>query len=94
MDKKPWMSQTGKPPDFMLADVSMSKVNGFEVCRFLKFAPAKEGTAVVLFRGFVQESFRRRGSEVGADDIMSKPFYLSELHRKLDGVWPNNGTPT
>ena len=78
----------------MLADVSMSKVSGFEICWILKSAPAKERTAVVPFSGFVQESFRRRGSWVGVDDIMSKPFYLSELHWKLDGVWPNKGTPT
>ena len=77
----------------MLTDVSMPKPNGFEVCRILKSAPATEGITVVLFSGFVQGPFRRNGLEAGADDILPKPFDLSEFNRKLAGVWLNKDSP-
>lgn len=80
-------------PDLVLADVSMPKVDGFEVCRILKSAPATEGIKVVLFSGFIQASFQRRVSEVGAEDIFSKPFDMSELRRKLQDVWLNQDAP-
>ena len=77
----------------MLADVSMPKVNGFEVYRILKSTPATEGITVVLFSGFIEGSFQRRGAEVGADDLLPKPFDLAELNRKLDSVWLNKEAP-
>lgn len=80
-------------PDLVLADVSMPKVNGFEVCRILKSTPATQGIIVVLFSGFVQGSFQRKGSEAGADDIFPKPFDLPEFRRKLQDVWLNKDAP-
>lgn len=81
-------------PDLVLADVSMPKVNGFEVCRILKSAPATQGIKVVLFSGFVQASFQRRVSEVGAEDIFAKPFDMAELLRKLEDLWLNKDAPS
>lgn len=79
-------------PQLVLADVSMPKLNGFEVCRHLKQDPATAKIKVVLLTGFVQGSYRGKMAEVGADDIFSKPFDLSTFRAMLDGPWLGQDT--
>ena len=74
-------------PQLVIADVSMPKLNGFEVCRQLKQDPATAEIKVVLLTGFIQESYREKMAEVGADDIFSKPFDLSIFRQMLEGSW-------
>lgn len=74
-------------PDLVLADVSMPKLNGFDLCRRLKQEPATAGIKVVLLSGFIEVSYRKRMLEAGADDIFPKPFDLYELREKLENTW-------
>lgn len=74
-------------PQLVLADISMPKLNGFEVCRQLKRDPLTAQIKVVLMTGFLESSYRGRMAEVGADDIFTKPFDLSDFREMLDGPW-------
>ena len=74
-------------PQLVIVDVSMPKLNGFEVCRQLKNDPATAKIKVVLLTGFVQMSYREKMSEVGADDMFPKPFDVSTFREKLAGPW-------
>jgi CheY-like chemotaxis protein len=70
-------------PQVVLLDVSMPKMNGYEVCRAIKANP-ETSHIVVMFvsaRGSVEE--RMEGYAVGAEDYIVKPFGQGELTTKL-----------
>jgi putative two-component system response regulator len=70
-------------PDVVLLDVTMPEMDGFETCRRLKDDPETRLTPVVLLTGLNSISDRLRGIEVGADDIVLKPFEWRELLTRI-----------
>jgi putative two-component system response regulator len=66
-------------PDVVLLDVTMPEMDGYEACRRLKDDPETRLTPVVLLTGLLSDADRLRGIEVGADDIVNKPFEWREL---------------
>ncbi|MCQ8878926.1 response regulator [Pseudoalteromonas shioyasakiensis] len=70
-------------PQVILLDVSMPKMNGYEVCKHLKANPNTANTIVMFVsaRGTVEE--RMEGYAVGAEDYIVKPFSQDELKAKL-----------
>ncbi len=70
-------------PQVILLDVSMPKMNGYEVCRKLKANPSTAHIIVMFVsaRGTVEE--RMEGYAVGAEDYIVKPFGPDELKSKL-----------
>lgn len=67
-------------PEVVFLDVMMPRRNGFDVCAAVKADPDLAGVTVVLLTAKGQEVDRLRGSEVGADGYMTKPFDPDELH--------------
>ncbi len=66
-------------PDLVLLDVVMPKVDGFEVCTFLKNNLATRFVPVVMITGLEEKQYKIRALEVGADDFLKKPFDFYEL---------------
>lgn len=64
---------TAQLPDIILLDVMMPGMDGFEVCRRLKAAPATEHIPVVMVTALDQAKDRVQGLEAGADDFLTKP---------------------
>ena len=71
------------PPDLVLMDVMMPKVDGFEACRAIKRDPVTRLTPVVLVTSLNDTASRIRGIEAGADDFVSKPFNATELRARV-----------
>ena len=67
------------PPDLILLDVMMPKIDGFEVCRRLKSDERTILIPVVMVTALTATHERIRGIEVGADDFLSKPPNRLEL---------------
>jgi PAS domain S-box-containing protein len=67
------------PPDLVILDVMMPKMDGFEVCRRLKADPATVEIPVILLTALKDVQSRIKGIEAGADDFISKPFNRHEL---------------
>jgi two-component system response regulator MprA len=65
------------PPDAVVLDVLMPRVDGLEVCRRLR--AAGDRTPVLLLTGCGGVADRVRGLDAGADDCLVKPFALEEL---------------
>jgi len=67
------------PPDVILLDLSMPKVDGFEVCRRVKQTPATAHIPILLISALTEREDRLRGIEAGADDFIAKPIDQQEV---------------
>jgi len=72
-----------EPPDVVLLDVRMPRLDGFEVCRRLKADPATRLIPVVMLTGLAAIEDRVQGIDAGADDFLSKPFVAAELSARV-----------
>lgn len=61
-------------PDLIILDLMLPKINGYQVCRMLKFDEKYKSIPIILFTARAQESDRKTGEEVGADAYIMKPF--------------------
>jgi putative two-component system response regulator len=68
-----------EPPDLVLLDVMMPRMDGYEVCQRLKQSPEGRLLPVVMVTALGQIADRVRGLEVGADDFIVKPIERVEL---------------
>ena len=74
--------------DLILLDIKMPKMNGYDVCRHLKTAPATAAIPVIIFTAS-EAYWSRLGDrciEVGASDWIKKPFRTKELMAKIHKV--------
>jgi two-component system response regulator MprA len=69
------------PPDAVVLDLLMPRVDGLEVCRRLRAAGDRTPVLVLTARDAVAD--RVRGLDAGADDYLVKPFALEELLARL-----------
>ena len=60
--------------DIVLLDVMMPGMDGFEVCRRLKSAPATAHLPVVMVTALDSPADRLKGLQAGADDFLTKPI--------------------
>lgn len=72
------------PPDLVLADVMMPRVDGFELLRRLRDDPATADVPVILLSARAGEEARIEGLRGGADDYLVKPFSAKELVARIE----------
>ena len=65
------------PPDLVLLDIMLPKINGYEVCRSVRLQ--KLDMPIIMLTAKGQEEDIVRGLEIGADDYVTKPFSIREL---------------
>ena len=70
-------------PDIILLDVSMPKMDGYEVCRELKKNPATALIPVIFLTAKVDSEDILKGFESGAVDYVTKPFNPKELMSRV-----------
>jgi len=63
---------SARPVDLVLCEVTLSDMDGFEVCRAIKQAPATADTPVVMLVAAADDLLRRRAQDAGADDVALK----------------------
>jgi PAS domain S-box-containing protein len=67
------------PPDLVLTDVMMPRMDGFSLLRALRADPATAAVPVVMLSARAGEDAEAEGLEAGADDYLVKPFTAREL---------------
>jgi DNA-binding response OmpR family regulator len=71
-------------PDFVLLDIMMPHMNGYDVCREIR--RRDKATPVVFLSAKSEEIDKVLGLELGADDYMMKPFGLKELTARVRAI--------
>ena len=69
------------PPDAVVLDLGLPKLDGLEVCRRLRAAGDDTPVLMLTARDAVHD--RVLGLDAGADDYVVKPFALAELQARL-----------
>ncbi|CAK8713271.1 histidine kinase [Candidatus Electronema halotolerans] len=67
------------PPEIILLDISMPKLDGFQVCAQLKSDPRLAEIPVLFLTAMSEVASRIRGFKVGGADFLTKPYEPSEL---------------
>jgi len=68
-----------EPPDLILTDVMMPRLDGFGLLRELRANPRTQNIPVIMLSALAGEESRAEGMEAGADDYLIKPFGAREL---------------
>lgn len=69
-----------RPPDLLVLDVMMPRVDGLDVCRILR---AESDLPVLMLTARSSEDDLLLGLDLGADDYMTKPFSPRELMARI-----------
>ena len=70
-------------PDLIILDVMLPGLNGYKVCRLLKFDEQYKRIPIIMLTAEAQEKDRLIGEETGADFYMTKPFAADKLIAKV-----------
>jgi len=72
------------PPDLILCDIMMPKLDGYGVLNILSKRPATAKIPFVFLTAKNEKEDFRRGMNLGADDYITKPFYKDELLQVIE----------
>lgn len=70
---------TKTPPDIIISDVKMPKMDGITLCNKLKGDKRYNYIPLILLSDSSEEGARVTGLDVGADAYLNKPFSMKEL---------------
>jgi DNA-binding response OmpR family regulator len=70
-------------PDLIVLDILMPKMDGYEVCRMLKFDEKYKSIPVIMLTAKTQDIDKAMGKKVGANDYITKPFETQDLIDKI-----------
>lgn len=68
-----------KPPDLILLDINMPKMNGYEVCRRLKEIEATADIPVIFLSALDDVQDKITAFQAGGVDYVTKPFHFEEV---------------
>lgn len=73
-------------PDLVLLDVMLPGLDGFQVCQTLKATPRHQTRKVVFLSAMTRDMDIAKGSTLGADAYITKPFSNSDVVRQINGL--------
>ena len=82
-----------RAPDLVLLDLMLPGLDGLEVCRMLRRAPATSAIPIIMLTARAEEVDRIVGLELGADDYIVKPFSPREVALRVKAVLRRTAEP-
>lgn len=70
-------------PDFILLDLMLPKMSGYDVCGIVKSNPQLNDIPIFIISALSERHNRDEAMRQGADDFFIKPFDLDQLIRKI-----------
>ncbi len=71
------------PPDLILLDIMMPKIDGFETCRRLQTNPVTKDIPIIFMTALSDTVEKVRGLKLGAVDYITKPFQQEEVIARI-----------
>ena len=81
------------PPDLVLLDVMLPRLNGFQVCQKLRENPAWAGVRVLMLTAKGREAEVSKGLALGADAYITKPFSTRDLLARVRALLGGDAEP-
>ncbi len=75
-------------PSLILTDISMPKLDGYQLCKLIKAHEKTKTIPVIMLSGKDGMFDKIKGKFVGCDDYITKPFQSSELLEKVSSYLP------
>ncbi len=73
-------------PDLILLDLMLPKMDGYKVCRLLKFDERFRHIPIIMVSARSQNEDIDLGRQMGAECYMTKPFDAGELLERIEGL--------
>ena len=73
-------------PDLVVADWSMPRLTGIELCAALRERPEVSDVPILVITAHSSETAAAEALAAGADDLMLKPFIPVELVRRVGAL--------
>lgn len=70
-------------PDLILLDVMLPGMDGYQVCRLVKFDESSKNIPVIMLTSRAADSDKEKASQVGADSYLIKSFGDDVLANKI-----------
>lgn len=70
--------------DIILLDITLPDGNGLDLLKSIKKHQKKAGIIIISAKNSLDDKIH--GLDLGADDYLTKPFYLSELNSRIKAV--------
>lgn len=71
-------------PDLVLLDVTMPKLDGWEVLHFMRLRPETADVRVMMLTTAAQQWDLEHGASLGCNDYLTKPFTPSDLRQHVE----------
>ncbi|UTR14046.1 response regulator transcription factor [Salipaludibacillus sp. LMS25] len=90
--EKGWEKYFDEQPDFVILDIMLPKMDGWEVCREIRRDERK--IPILMLTGKGESYDKIKGLDMGADDYVVKPFEPKEIIARMQAILrrthPNN----
>lgn len=74
----------GLPPDLILLDIMMPKMDGYEVCQRLKENELTKDIPIIFISAVYEMLDKTKAFAVGGVDFISKPFQIEEVLARIE----------
>jgi DNA-binding response OmpR family regulator len=74
------------PPDLVLLDVMMPKIDGFSMCERIRANPEWRDMRIIMLTARGRDIERDKGLALGADDYITKPFSTQDAIARVEAA--------
>jgi len=72
-------------PDLIILDLNMPKLDGYQVCRLIKFDTTLNNIPIIMLTARDKNIDKAQGEEVKVDLYLTKPYEIEELLQSVKG---------
>jgi len=82
------LTETAKPPDLVLLDISLPSLSGLEVLRAIRTTPEWQWVPVLVLSADTREETMAEATNLGATEYLKKPFSQERLMKAVELFLP------